>query len=210
MNLIGIDSLSGRNGVAVMIDGRIASCVESVRPGGGLFSRRKPELMPLVDAALRDAGIGCGDISACAITAGPGSYTGIRVGISTVQGLAFGSSIAIAAVDTLDALAAVGGEVRPASADRIVPVVQMRRGEWLVRLAGTVHKFGDTESSAIPASSLLVVIGDPPPDCTAEAIRPSASLASTVARIGFDLVARGRTTLLKDLAPLYMGDSYAT
>jgi len=63
-------------------------------------------LMPMIDHVVTAAGIDLGDIGLFAVTVGPGSFTGLRVGISTVKGLALVNDAPIAAVSTLDALAA--------------------------------------------------------------------------------------------------------
>jgi tRNA threonylcarbamoyladenosine biosynthesis protein TsaB len=65
------------------------------------------------------------DLGAFAVSAGPGSFTGLRVGIATVKGLAFGGGARVAAVGTLDAIAARA----PRAADPIVALVDARRGE---------------------------------------------------------------------------------
>ncbi len=62
-------------------------------------------LMPMVDACLKLADISVGDIDAFAVNIGPGSFTGIRIGVCTVKGLAMTGEKPCIAVNTLDALA---------------------------------------------------------------------------------------------------------
>ena len=82
-------------------------------------------LLPAVDALLRRAGVGASALDAFAVGVGPGSFTGLRVGIATLKGLAFGSRAPVAAVGTLAALALRA----PRSADLLVAVLDARRGE---------------------------------------------------------------------------------
>ena len=63
------------------------------------------ELVNTVDAALAEAGAGIADVSAFFVGRGPGSFTGVRIGISTAKGLARGASAALYGVSTLDASA---------------------------------------------------------------------------------------------------------
>ncbi len=61
-------------------------------------------LMLMVDSALKTAGKKITDVEAIAVSVGPGSFTGVRIGVAAVKGLAFGKDIKIAPVSTLDAL----------------------------------------------------------------------------------------------------------
>ena len=80
---------------------------------------------PLVKEVLSDAGITVGACDAVCVSAGPGSYTGLRVGVSTAKGLAFGAGIPLLSMGTLDILVA-GVEETPAF---IVPMIDARRME---------------------------------------------------------------------------------
>lgn len=82
-------------------------------------------LLPAIDALLRRARCELAAIGAFAVSAGPGSFTGLRVGIATAKGLAFGSAVPVAAVGTLAALALRA----PRGRDPIVAVLDARREE---------------------------------------------------------------------------------
>lgn len=78
-------------------------------------------LLEDVDALLRQAGAHTRDVDALAVGVGPGSFTGVRVGLATARGLALALGIPVAGVSTLDALAA--------GAPGAVPVIDARRRE---------------------------------------------------------------------------------
>ncbi len=62
-------------------------------------------LLPMIDFCLDGADVVFDDVSLCAVSAGPGSFTGVRIGISTLKGLAFGRKIPCVPVSALHALA---------------------------------------------------------------------------------------------------------
>ena len=82
-------------------------------------------LLPMVGAVLKTAGITVNDIDLFACSVGPGSFTGVRIGVSTVKGLAFGKNKPCVAVSTLEALAE---NLVPASGI-LCPVMNARRGQ---------------------------------------------------------------------------------
>jgi tRNA threonylcarbamoyladenosine biosynthesis protein TsaB len=82
-------------------------------------------LLPAIDSLLRGKGLAVSDLEAYAVATGPGSFTGLRVGISTVQGLALASSRPCLGLSTLDALAGLVTEV---SAPRVA-MMDAGRGE---------------------------------------------------------------------------------
>lgn len=93
---------------------------------------------PLVKEVLEAAGVAVKDCDAVCVSAGPGSYTGLRVGASTAKGLAFGAGIPLLAVGTLDVLVQGArcpvGAGHDVMADRdrpsfIVPMLDARRME---------------------------------------------------------------------------------
>ena len=90
----------------------------------GERSSRAVTLLEDVDALLRQAGMHTRDIDELAVGIGPGSFTGVRIGLSTARGLALALGIPVAGVSTLDALAA--------GAPGALPVIDARRREVFV------------------------------------------------------------------------------
>ncbi|MBQ3378739.1 MAG: tRNA (adenosine(37)-N6)-threonylcarbamoyltransferase complex dimerization subunit type 1 TsaB [Clostridia bacterium] len=62
-------------------------------------------LLTLIDEALKNAGVQLKDVGLIAVSNGPGSFTGVRIGVSLVKGLAFGRDVMCAGVSTLEAIA---------------------------------------------------------------------------------------------------------
>lgn len=98
--LLAIDTADATAGVALLVDGQLAA--EFVEVSAYRHSER---LFALVDEALAGAGVGHGDLEAVAVTVGPGSFTGLRVGLATAKGIAFALGLPLAGVSTLEALA---------------------------------------------------------------------------------------------------------
>jgi tRNA threonylcarbamoyladenosine biosynthesis protein TsaB len=85
---------------------------------------RAVTLLEDVDALLRQSGAHPRDIDAIAVGTGPGSFTGVRIGLATARGLALALGVPVAGVSTLDALAA--------GAPGALPVIDARRREVFV------------------------------------------------------------------------------
>ena len=84
-------------------------------------------LLPMCDSLLKSLGLSISDIGLFACTAGPGSFTGVRIGVSMIKGLAYPRSVPCAGVSTLEALAynlhGVSGDAL------VVPVMDARRNQ---------------------------------------------------------------------------------
>lgn len=85
-----------------------------------------------VQEVLQERGVSLSDCDAVCVSMGPGSYTGLRVGVSTAKGLCFGAGKPLLAVGTLDTLVAQAGEI-PGQAGNdwkyIIPMIDARRME---------------------------------------------------------------------------------
>jgi tRNA threonylcarbamoyladenosine biosynthesis protein TsaB len=82
-------------------------------------------LLPLIDATLAAAGIGWHALDLIAVSIGPGSFTGLRIGLSVAKGLAMATGLPVVGVPTLEAYAATAGP-RPGL---VCPVLDARKGE---------------------------------------------------------------------------------
>ena len=91
---------------------------------------------------LEEHGLKVKDCNAVCVSMGPGSYTGLRVGVSTAKGLCFGAGIPLLAVSSLEILAAGAIDKGLAGADfkYIVPMVDARRMEVYTTVFDTERK----------------------------------------------------------------------
>ena len=175
---------------------------------------RGRDLVPQVQSLLGAAGIALSDLGAIACAIGPGSFTGIRIGIATAATLAYAAKIPVAAIGSLDGIAAGA----PLDAKHVAVALDARRehvyaarfvrgDDGLVREGGYLH---------LPAAELAAeldpntfVLGDARQayptlferfSGTIEApVRPDA-----IAQLGRAALARGDTTLPQELRPLYL------
>ena len=103
-----------------------------VRDGVVLGERASVPIRVLedVDALLREAGAEVADLDAIVVGTGPGSFTGVRLGLGAVRGLAFALGVPVAGVSTLAALRA--------GAPGAVPVIDAKRREVFVESDGAI------------------------------------------------------------------------
>ena len=100
MNLLAIDTAGKTAAVAVLRDEVLL--YEAAANNGLTHSET---LLPMVDTALKACGLRCADIDLYGVTAGPGSFTGLRIGLAAVKGMALPRQTPCAGVSTLEALA---------------------------------------------------------------------------------------------------------
>ncbi len=113
-------------------------------------NRHAANLLPAIRRALERAGVGIADLNLFVATRGPGSFTGLRVGLATVQGLAFGAGAPAVGVSSLDAAAfadAADGGFPP----RRLALVDALRGE----LFGAVYERGEPARPLVGPVRLL-------------------------------------------------------
>jgi len=210
LKLVAIET-SGRIGSVAAWDGaRVVT--ERVFEKGMQHGR---ELVPKLNDIVEDAGWTPDRIDVVAVSVGPGSYTGLRVGVTCAKTLAYATGAKIVAVPTLDVLA----RNVPAGSESICPVVDAKRkqvygcvydaryrrltdflvlrpGELLGKLPRPVVLLGDgleTYSEVFTAEGITIA--------------PKASWrarASVVAELGGAMHIRGEHTDLHSLTPLYL------
>lgn len=116
MSLLAIETTGPLAGVAVTDAGGVIACLA--------FRHRMDlakHLLPRVEAALAMAGVALPELEGIAVSLGPGSYTGIRIGVVTAKALAYAAGIPLSGVPTLEALAAAADAAAPGrSAERLI------------------------------------------------------------------------------------------
>lgn len=100
MRLLAIETATPAQGVALVEGGRLLAELSYEAKGnrGGM-------LLPTVDRVLKRAGLTARQLEAMAVSIGPGSFTGLRVGLATAKGLALGAGARLVGVPTLEVLA---------------------------------------------------------------------------------------------------------
>lgn len=120
MRVLGIDSSTLVAGVAVVDEEKVI--MEGFLQTKKMHSER---LLPLLDTWLRQAELDLEELDGIAVTIGPGSFTGLRIGIATAKGLAQGTGKSLVGIPTLDALALnLAG-----AAGFICPILDARKNE---------------------------------------------------------------------------------
>lgn len=120
MKILGVDTSTQTGSVAVLEGNTVLS--ELAVTSSQTHAKR---LMPAVDAALEMAGVSIQECDGFSVTTGPGSFTGLRIGISTVKGLGVATNKPVTGVSTLDALA----YQFPSFPYLICPVLDARKGQ---------------------------------------------------------------------------------
>lgn len=119
--ILSIETSTSMCSVAVHDSGRLLSICEIIESGA-----HAERLMQLVLDVVGKAKLEMGDLDAISVSEGPGSYTGLRIGVSTAKGLAFGLNLPLISINTLQALATA---VNPKEGALIIPVLDARRME---------------------------------------------------------------------------------
>lgn len=126
MRVMGIDTCGAEGSVVLAeVTEQCVTVLAERRLAGRTYSA---ELMPVIRAMLEAGGMGVADMDAMVVVRGPGSFTGVRVGLSTVKGLAQAAGVAVIGVSRLQVLAQKAGS-RAA-------VLDAGRGEMYFGMAG--------------------------------------------------------------------------
>lgn len=225
MRLLAVET-SSLTGAVALLDGEtvVAECRLNVSVTHG------ERLLATIDRVLVAARWRLEDLDALAVATGPGSFTGLRIGVATLKGLAFATGKPVVAVPTLDALA----WSLPFAAHPVCPVLDARRGEvytalyrtrdgWLERLSPyrAVEPRALAEELAREAPGPIVLLGDGAMTYrtiwtevlgAAACLAPGSHRLPSAASLGLLALAafrRGETTDPATLTPLYVRPSEA-
>ena len=220
MKILAFDSTAKVASVAVSEDERILAAYSI---DNGLTQSEL--LLPMAEAAIKALRLSFSDVGAYAVTVGPGSFTGVRIGVSLVKGLAFGRGVPCIEVSTLEALAE---NMRGIDAI-VVPCMDARRAQVYTAIfsseGGEITRL--TEDSALPITELyymlsahenkniylvgdgydvaykqLAAMGLKGICATPELLR--AQNAASVAKVAKRMLDMGKYTTDEQLAPIYL------
>jgi tRNA threonylcarbamoyladenosine biosynthesis protein TsaB len=220
MRVLALDTTTRAGSVAVVDDGRVL--VERT----GDASRTHAERLPAeVIDALSAVGLTLADVELFAVASGPGSFTGLRIGIATIQGFAFVSRKPVVPVSALRALAEVAARGRPAGT-RVGAWMDAHRLEVFSALFEIAASDGDVAAlreieppMAAPPSDTLerwTALGPPSAVCgdgaemyanlfgAATVVVPTPPLAGLIGRLASAEAGDGSTVTPAGVQPLYV------
>ncbi|MCE7535052.1 tRNA (adenosine(37)-N6)-threonylcarbamoyltransferase complex dimerization subunit type 1 TsaB [Aliivibrio fischeri] len=119
--ILAVDTATENCSVALIVDGKVYSR-RAVAP-----REHTIKILPFVDEVLKEAGVRLKDLDALAFGQGPGSFTGVRIGIGIAQGLAFGADLPMVGISTLEAMAQAGYRLHGAT--QVAASIDARMGE---------------------------------------------------------------------------------
>ena len=218
----------------ILIETSTALCSAALAEDGVITASREDSsrqhsalTAPFVKEILDERGLSVRDCDAVCVSMGPGSYTGLRVGVSTAKGLCFGAHLPLLAVSSLDVLAsqAIGEGLLPYGCRFIVPMIDARRMEVYsavystdgVRLGDIAPTIVDETSFAAQlAQGPVLFIGDGADKCRSVLTHPNAFFAQACPKASWLLP--GATAAFdkgefRDVAyfePLYLKEFIAT
>ena len=222
MLVFGIDTCCMAATAAIIAEDRLVA--QAVQNNKKTHSQR---IMPMIEQMLEQAEISIGDIDCFAAAVGPGSFTGVRIGVATVKALAHASGKPCVAVSTLHALAN-----NVACFEGIIcPIMDARRNQVYNALfkGGNLERL--TEDRALGIDELLdeleeksekiIFVGDGVPvfgDKILSALGDRAvfaqrmqrmNLGASVAEVGYQMFENGEITEYSGLCPQYLRLSQA-
>jgi len=215
MKILSIETSTRVGSVAIIEDEHlIAEYILNV------VSTHSERLLPSIDQILKDSQLTVRDIEGFAVSLGPGSFTGLRIGISTVKGLALATGRAVVGVPTLDCLAH-----NIAFTHLLVcPILDARKGEVYTALyqgdgSGKLEKL--TPDLAIKPEELLTRIKEPviflgdgveaygdtlrsgQDNCFFAPVYLHQPRASVLAKLGLEKFKQGHMFKEEEIQPLY-------
>lgn len=131
MIVLAFDTATAATAVAVRrSEGTVAEARHD--PGPGERPGHAVRLLALIEEVLAQAGLSLSEVDRLGVGVGPGSFTGLRIGVATARGLAQAHRIGLVGVSTLRALAAGAAEAEGDAGDTVLAVLDARRGEAFV------------------------------------------------------------------------------
>jgi tRNA threonylcarbamoyladenosine biosynthesis protein TsaB len=222
MLILAVDTTTPGGSVALVRDGRLIGEFNLESP-----STHSARLLGSIDFLLGASGLDIHEVDAYAVAAGPGSFTGIRIGLSAVKSLAFASGKPVAAVSTLEALAS---KIAEAPVRLVCPVLDAKKGEIyaalfevkasrLVEIVPQGAYDPDAFFARLPARRVtsfigggLALYGDKLRGYVRDIARfPGRApfIAAEVGRIGSRMIVEGGGVAAAGLEPIYFRKSQA-
>jgi tRNA threonylcarbamoyladenosine biosynthesis protein TsaB len=150
----------GSGPVILAIDSAGLACSAVVAVGDTILSAERVEtshrqaeaLMPMVDAAMRKAGLPPAALDLVAVTVGPGSFTGIRVGLAAARGIALATGAQLVGVSSFEAVAAGLAQADCGDVQFLLIALESRREDLYVQLFALPWNPVGPPASMMPAA----------------------------------------------------------
>lgn len=217
----------------LLIETSTTLCSVALAEDGKIVSRRSCErdhsahTAPFIKEMLDERGLKAADCSAVGVSMGPGSFTGLRVGVSTAKGLCFGAGLPLVAVGSLDTLVWQAREngLLPEGCTAVVPMIDARRMEvYTAVFSPEGERLTEVEPKIIEAGAYadllakgpVLFIGDGAEKCRETIAHPQAHFAGCRPEAASMLepvrraFADGRVEDVAYFEPFYLKDFVAT
>ncbi|KRD59857.1 tRNA threonylcarbamoyladenosine biosynthesis protein TsaB [Flavobacterium sp. Root935] len=215
--ILNIETATKNCSVSVAKDGKTIVCSELADEG---YSHAE-KLHVFIEEVIKKAGISVQDLNAIAVSQGPGSYTGLRIGVSAAKGLCYALNIPLIAVDTLKTLASQA-EVTDG---KIIPMLDARRMEVYSAVFNTDLSIERAikaeiieENSFQEYTDKLYFVGDCADKCKAVLTKENFVFlenikypsAQAMSKISFDKYQKSDTVDVAYFEPYYLKDFMIT
>lgn len=180
-------------------------------------------LMPMVDELLKNTGLSVNDIDAAAVNAGPGSFTGVRIGVAAVKGIAFPKNLPCVSVSTLESMAynMLGNDcivcsVMDARCSQVYNALFRVKGCTVTRMTDDrALSLTDLKNELQNINEKVVLVGDGAVLCSKflgeelenimiAPFNNRIQTASSVAYAAFEKINNGETVKADELMPVYL------
>ena len=142
--ILNIDTAMEKASICLSREGRILALAENTAQ-----KEHASWLHPAIEQMMRDAGYSLRELNAVAVTAGPGSYTGLRVGMAAAKGFCFALNIPLITEDTLKVMAFAAKEQLP-DVDLLCPMIDARRMEVFTAV------YRNDLSNLLPSTAMVI------------------------------------------------------
>lgn len=193
----------------LVIDTCYAACIVGVAKDGAILAQRcvpmdrgqSETLIPMVQDVVADGGITLSDIGLIAVNVGPGSFTGVRVGIAAARGLAIGIGCDVQGVTSTDAIYVARGNGAPARV-----AIDTRRGDYFVA------DYQTCADAPIDTAKIRILeshdpVGDIPAIRETDVVNDPRDYVVHLANLAAHLYANDSTGRRGVAAPIYLRDA---
>jgi len=211
--ILNIETATKNCSVSIAKNGATIVCKEIAEEG---YSHAE-KLHVFIEEVIAEAGISVQDLAAVAVSQGPGSYTGLRIGVSAAKGLCFALNIPLIAIDTLQTLASQA----QVTDGKIIPMLDARRMEVYSEVFNAslevergIEAEVITEESFASYTETVYFVGDCADKCKPVLIKENFVFleeikfpsAAAMSKISYDKYQKSDTVDVAYFEPYYLKD----